>query len=438
MKKRLVSIVAGVLAAVLLIGLVASAIPAGAVENEAISELERQIAEMEAKGDELQGKIDELEQKVSENMSQMEKAVAEKNVIDQEIALLHQQKANLNDQIATYGLLIADKQEDLDEAEKQLDELREKNKERIRAMEEDGELSYWAVLFEANSFFDLLDRMNMIEEIANSDHRRLQEIRTAADRVAAAQEVLTREKDALVEKKAELTAMETRLEERREKSDTLLAELNAMGEEFEMYMVEKEEEMEQLSSEIAAKNKELEHEKWVQASIEASIEESIQESIRESQEAEEKDDPVPPPTESSGGSDTPPQGLKWIAPCRYIRISSPFGMRLHPIHNTWMMHNGVDLAAPKGRTVSATRAGVVITAEWSDAYGFYVVIDHGDGFQSLYAHMTHYVVSVGETVSQGEKIGEVGSTGYSTGPHLHFEIHYNGTPVNPCEYAPLT
>ncbi len=421
MKKCLVSIVAGVMAALLLIGLVASAIPVGAAENEAIRELERQIAEMEAKGDEIQGKIDELEQKVSANMSQMEKAVAEKNVIDQEIALLHQQKANLNDQIATYGLLIADKQEDLDEAEKRLDELRKKNKERIRAMEEDGELSYWAVLFEANSFFDLLDRMNMIEEIANSDHRRLREIRTAADRVAAVQEELTREKDALVEKKAELMQMETRLEERRGESDTLLAELNAMGEAYENYILEKEAEMTALSQQIATKSDELdeakkrEYEQWLSTSE--------------------------PATTQPGGNDGPPSnavdGRTWAVPVKYVKLTSPYGMRMHPIHNVWMMHTGVDLGAPAGRDIWATRGGVVVTADSSEAYGNYVIIDHGDGFRSLYAHMTHYVVEEGQLVGQGQKIGEVGSTGYSNGPHLHFEIHYNGSTVNPAEYVNL-
>ncbi len=427
-KKLLVSILAGVMALLMLLGLIANILPSTVYAAASSSEIEKQIEELEKKGDSIQDKIDELEQKASENLSEMEKAVAEKDVIDQEIALLHQQQTNLNDQIAAYGLLIADKQEELDAAEARLAELNEKNKERIRAMEEDGALSYWSVLFKANDFSDLLDRLNMMEEIAASDRRRLKEMSAAAREVAEARAALEEEKNALVEKKAELTAMEAQLEDRRAEADTLLAKLNAMGEEYENFILEKEEEMNALSQEIAAKNDELdeakkrEYEQWLSTSVPPTTQ--------------------PQPGDDGGDDDDGPpsnvvDGLTWVVPVKYIKLTSPYGMRMHPIHHVWMMHSGVDLAAPAGRDIWATRSGVVVTATHNEAYGNYVIIDHGDGFRSLYAHMTHYVVEEGQYVGQGQKIGEVGSTGYSTGPHLHFEIHYNGSTVNPAEYVNL-
>ncbi len=437
MKKRklLISILAGFLAALLLLGLLAGLMPSPA-NAASSSEIKEQIEALEAQGDQIQSKIDELNQQFSENMSEMERIVAQKNVIDQQVALLHQQQVNLNEQIAAYGVLIADKQAELDEAQNRLAELNEKNKERIRAMEEDGDLSYWSVLFEANSFMDLLDRVNMIEEIAASDRRRLNEMRVAARQVEQAQAALTEEKQALLAKKEELAVMEADMEAQRAEADALLTQLNALGEEYENYILEREAEMTALSQQIAQKNNEYDeakHKEWE----ESSIAQSIKDSIAAEQTTAPTSKPDPEPEENDGPPDHVVEGLTWVVPVKYIRVTSPYGMRMHPIHHVWMMHTGIDLAAPKGRPVWATRAGVVVTAAWSDAYGNYVVIDHGDGFQSLYAHMTHYEVYEGQFVNAGEKIGEVGSTGNSTGPHLHFEIHYNGSTVNPAEYVNL-
>jgi murein DD-endopeptidase MepM/ murein hydrolase activator NlpD len=109
-------------------------------------------------------------------------------------------------------------------------------------------------------------------------------------------------------------------------------------------------------------------------------------------------------------------------------------MRLHPVYKVWKMHKGVDLASSKNDPIVAVRSGVVSRATYDSSSGYYVVVNHGDGFSSLYMHMTHYEVSVGQTVSAGQLLGYVGSTGVSTGPHLHFSITYNGTHVNPADY----
>jgi murein DD-endopeptidase MepM/ murein hydrolase activator NlpD len=115
-------------------------------------------------------------------------------------------------------------------------------------------------------------------------------------------------------------------------------------------------------------------------------------------------------------------------------VASPFGNRLHPIYGTYRQHTGVDLSCSNGAPIAAAGSGVVIQAGWNGGYGNAVMIDHGNGLATLYGHQSSIAVSNGESVTRGETIGYVGSTGASTGPHLHFETRVNGTPVNPCPY----
>ncbi len=432
-RKKLVSILAGIMAAIMVLSLILSLIPVARAASS--SEIKQQIEAMKAQRKEMQEKRAEIEADLQANEDEIAKIVAEKNVIDQEIGILYAEINNINDTIAAYNLLIADKQDELDEAEARYEELNEKNKERIRTMEEEGELSYWAVLFKANSFSDLLDRLNMIEEIAAADQRRLKELDKAAEAVENARDELQAEKEDAEETRAELAAAEAEMEAKRAEADALINELLSKGEDIHAMLHEAEDAEADLANEIAGKEQEYKDAKKKE---------------EEAYWAAYWATYVPPttaaPTQPTGGStsnDNPgsnagnPSSATWMVPCSYVMLTSAFGPRNSPTAGASSYHQGVDLAGPEGTTIVASRAGTVVSAKYSNSGGYMVTIDHGDGFKSVYMHMTHFTVGSGQYVSQGQKIGEMGSTGISTGSHLHFGIAYNGEYVNPAYYVPL-
>jgi len=140
-------------------------------------------------------------------------------------------------------------------------------------------------------------------------------------------------------------------------------------------------------------------------------------------------------TEESGSSGTADEG--WKVPIDYIANTSPFGEREQPTAGASTNHKGVDLAAPENTEIGAARSGTVLVAEYDPSAGYYVVIEHDNGYRSVYMHMNYFDVQVGQQVSQGETIGYCGSTGVSTGSHLHFGISQNGVYKNPADYIPV-
>lgn len=412
LRKRIISILAGVLVAALVLGLLSGIFPIIAhAKNSA--EIKSEINELEDKKAQIDAEIKDLQGQVDENMGEMEKLVAEKNVIDQEVFLLHEQIRTINDQIAAYSALIADQQDELDRNEAHLAQLQEQHKERIRAMEKNGSLSYWSVIFKANNFIDLLDRLKMVQEIAKADQQRMRDIAAAAQAVAETKQTLESEKTSLEATRTQLDEAQVVLEEKRAKADAVLAELAAKGEEYEALVEEAEASRSELKQAILEKEEEYDEAKdreyklWLQQN----------------------------PPGGTAGSSSVVDGITWLVPISYTHFSSPFGYRIHPIYGTWKFHYGVDLSAPQGTPIYASRSGVVNVAAYeAGGAGYYVNIDHKDGFTTRYMHMTHYIVSPGQYVYAGQVIGYCGSTGASTGPHLHFSVYYNGTPVNPANY----
>jgi len=410
-RKKPVQILAGIMAAIMVLTLVLSLIPAK-VSAASSSEIRKQLNKLKDEKKEITAQIEEVQGLYDANATEIDGLISQKNAIDQEITLLHQQVDNINQQIATYAVLIADKQDELDDAQERLDYLTEKNKERVRAMEEEGKLSYWSIVFKANSFSDLLDRMDMMQEINAADHRRLMEMAEAAQLVETTQAELAAQKDELETTRTELHDAELVLEAKREEADGILTELIARGDEFQAKLDESEELQSQLMNEIAQAEKDLkvaEYKEWLATSR-------------------------PSGTETDPSSQTP-NSSGWIKPLRSYTITSSFGNRVHPVLGYTRFHEGVDMAAYTNTPIYAARGGKVTKAAYQDGgAGYYVNINHGDGFSSIYMHMTRYIVSAGQYVSQGQVIGYVGSTGLSTGPHLHFGIAKNGSYVNPMKY----
>ena len=428
-RKRLVSVLAGVMAAVLLLTLLMSILPtfAGAASS---GEIRKQIIALQQERKEVQNQIADVKKQYKENENEIADLIAQKNVVDQEIQLLNTQIININEQISAYNLLIADKQDELDTAEDRLEALNQENKERIRTMEEEGEVSYWEVLFKANSFSDLLDRLNMVEEIAASDKRRLQELSDAANKVEEAQAELETEKGELETTKKDLDDTQAEMNEKNKESEALLQELLQKADDLQALEEECKEQENAFLKQIAAMEvqfnaaKQREWEAWKATS-------------------------VPPTTQaggtggsSSGGTSGSSGGGSggsggWLVPCSYTSITSPFGNRVSSTSGPSTYQQGVDLDTGTGDPLYASRAGVVTVAGWGNAAGNYVQINHQDGFSSIYMHLSSSCVSAGQIVSAGQLIGATGATGITTGDHLHFGISYNGVYVNPCNYVAL-
>lgn len=449
-RKKLVSILAGVMAAIMLLTLIFSLLPMRATAASS-SEIRKQINALQENRKDIKNQISDLQTQYQQNSDDIADIVARKNVIDQEIGLLHTEIININEQISAYSVLIADQQEELDKAQDRYDELNADCKTRIQAMEEEGTVSYWEVLFKAKNFSDLLDRLNMVEEIASSDTRRLQELSDAAQRVETAQQELAAEKGELEGTRTELDNAQNELDVKRQEADDLIVQLIAKSEELKQQQVDLEEEDEALLDEIARKEQEYNEaklEEWLAYMATyvppTTVAPTISISDPNGNNSGTNNGSTDSGGSSSGGnsssggsSSNVTVGSSWLVPCSYRMVSSPFGFRESPTTGASKYHQGVDLAAPAGTPIIASRGGTVTVAGYSNSAGYYVTINHGDGFSSIYMHMTNYVVSSGQKVNQGQTIGYVGSTGISTGNHLHFGIAQNGAYVNPCNYVGL-
>ena len=380
--------------------------PAFAVSS---ADIQDELDELEKKADAIKEQQDALQEKIDENDQKTLSVVDQRAQVDQQVTLIYQEVQNLNEQLKQYNLLIAEKQASLDALQQEQSDLLERYKQRLRAMQEQGDISYWAVIFRANSFSEMLNRIAMVEEIARSDQRMMDELRSLAGELLSAKEELAAQKTAVEEKKTELAAAEIELAAKREESEALLDELIANAQEYDAEMEKYDDLKNQIAEEIAQKEKEY------------------------NEKLEEENRYNNPGSSGGGGSSG---GFLYPLPRNCGSwCTSPYGYRYHPISGTYSFHSGVDLAASGGTPIYASKSGTVTTATYAQySWGNYVVINHGDGFSTLYAHMLYYAVSVGQYVNQGDVIGYVGSTGNSNGNHLHFNVYYNGALQNPFDY----
>lgn len=417
-------VIVSVIALVLILSIISGVIVM-AVSAKTSAEIQAEIDALQEQSEELAAEREALESEIAANETKTLTIVEQKSQVDREIELTRQEIVLVNEEIHQYNLLIAEKQSELDELEAEQEELFGRYELRMRAMQEQGEISYWAVFFQSKSFADMLNSRAMIEEIAKCDQRMLDEMRALSAEVLAAKDALAEEKMNLEAKRLELDEAEQLLEEKRAESDELLAQLNA----DRQALLEEAEKYESMEADLSAQI--------------AQMEQELTDALRAEWEAAhppQPDDGGDGDGDSDGGSDSdiPSSGESFLYPLPPgAVITSSYGYRIHPITGNYSLHNGVDLAIYQGAPIYATKSGYVSTATYNYVYGYYVTINHMDGYSSLYGHMTNYTVSEGEYVTRGQIIGYVGSTGWSTGSHLHFTIYYNGSTVNPMDYVTL-
>lgn len=420
-KRILTSVIAIVLVAGLLFGLGASIINALAARSDDIQD---ELSNLQNEADSIKEKKQALQDEINANKSETKDVVQQKSEIDRSVELTREQIDNTESQIREYNKLISAKQEELDDLIAQEAERTELYQKRLREIEEGGtKVSYWAILFKAADFSDLLERIDMIQEIEQSDRQMLENLKESARRIAASREDLASEKILLEEQKDLLAVQKDELAQQREEADKLLVKLNEQLSQMEDKFSEYEQMEDDLVAQIAAA--EVEYQKQ--------LERERQQQQQQTGGSSSSD------TGSSGGSSSSSssssESFMYPLPAGTSWVSCAYGYREHPITHNYSFHTGVDLAASTGTPIYASKSGYVSTSTYTYVYGNYVTINHGDGYSTLYGHMDYYVVSAGDYVSRGQIIGYVGSTGWSTGSHLHFTIYYNGSTVNPLNYV---
>ena len=423
-RTKIVRIISIVLAAVILLSLVSTALIV-MVHAARSAEIKSKLADLRAKQAEIQKQSDELEKSIAENKDQTKTLVSQKAEIDQEMEMSRQKIENLNEQIQQLNLLIAEKQTELEASVAKEEALQKQYKARLRSMEETGSVSYWSILFRASSFSDLLDRVDMIREIAESDQLMLKQLSAATQAVETERADLEQQKLDLQQTEDDLAVEQAELETKRAKADTLITQMQveyaSLSDEFLAAEADEAAVREQIKKAETDYFNALAKEQAAAAAAAAAANKPSSGSNSSS-------------SSSSGGASS--GGFAF--PLAYSTgVTCAYGPRVHPINGNKSFHYGVDLAAGMNTEIYATKSGTVTGATYGEANGYYVTINHGDGYSSIYAHMTNYVVSVGDSVKQGQLIGYVGTTGWSTGPHLHFEILYNGSNVNPMNYISL-
>lgn len=423
-RKTIVRIVCVVLCVVMLIPLVVNAL-VGVVSAKSSSEIRKELDALKGEAGEIEAEGQALEKELNANKTETQSTIDEKVAIDMRISLTEAEIQNTNSQIQQYGLLIAEKQSELEDAEAELQAMNEKYKARIRAMEEAGKVSYWSILFKANSFSDLLSRIDSIHEVAEADKRMLSEMEAMAASIQADRQELEHEMAEQKAAKDELAEMEKTLEQQRQKADELIVALSEEAGALSEAYLAKEEEADALRQQILAAQKEYEKA--------LSREEAERLAEQNKHNAAGGSGGSVSGSGSAGSSGGAASGF--TAPLPAMTVTCPYGWRTHPIYGDRRYHSGTDLGAAAGTPIKAIAAGTVTSASYSNAYGYHVSISHGNGYGSMYGHMTNYIVSAGQYVSQGQVIGYVGSTGWSTGPHLHLEMYLNGATVNPMDYV---
>lgn len=355
-------------------------------------------ADIDKLKDELSGMNSEkaqLEKELKSIQNNKNTALAQKENIDKQINILQSEIRNVESLISEYETLIEQTEQEIRENEEEEKRQYEKFCARVRSMEERGTVSYWSVLFNAASFSDLLSAMDFISEIMDSDQKVIDDLRALREQIEQKKATLEASlaeqqtaKETLVTKKNELNTQ-------RAAAEKVLADLKANEAQYKQVIAEQDAAMERQQAEIVRLSREL----------------------------------------AAKNGDTTATLGGYIWPCASRYITSPLGARYTGIAGASTNHAGIDIGRVGYTTQAvAAKAGTVIISAYNKYRGNYVVVSHGSGNTTTYQHLSSRSVNVGDYVAQGQVVGITGTTGVSSGPHLHFEITENGKIVNPLNY----
>ena len=392
---------------VLMMGTVVSEaipVPAYAVTQSQIDELKEQRNVIRAQRQEKQAIVEALEAEKAD-------VVAQKQAMDERNMYTLQQIQLNNQEIELYDEMIAEKAAELEEAQRLENEQLERHRARVRAMEEYGGDNILAIISKSDSFSDMLTAMDDVGEIMESD-RQLE--------------------DAYIAARENTESVKADYEDTRAELEELKAQLKAEQEELEKDIEEAIQIILDLENDLENRQAEYDAIMAAEDAANATIDKLVAE--LEAQRAAEAAAAAAAAGGSSGGGSANASGSFLWPVASYVYVSSRFGLRVHPITGKTKSHTGIDIASNQGTAVYASDGGTVTLAGWNGGYGNCIMIDHGNGYVTLYGHLSSISVSVGQTVSQGATIGAVGSTGNSTGPHLHFEVLKNGTRIDPEQF----
>lgn len=400
LKKKIKPILAFALAVIMTMSAMLSVMP-----SSALAVTQSEIDSLQSQKNALNDQKSDIQATINSLQGQQNAQIELKNALDEKNAITVKQILNLNEQIELHTELIAQKTEEVEEAQKVADEQLEKYKVRVRAMEESGRYSYIEVLFGANSIGEFLSLIDDIGDIMRSDKELENSYREAV---------------------ADLKAVKAEYEEAK-------AEMESSKQELEALKVQQEKDIAEAAAVISALQSDISSNSEFLSQLSAQ-EKALQDEI--TRKVNELNAQQKPSSGGSSGSAVGSGNLVWPSYCTYI--TSRQGPRIHPVTGEYKNHGGTDIGASYGTAIWAADSGTVVCSAdgWNGGWGNYVMIDHGNGMQTLYAHMSSRAVSVGQTVSRGQVIGYVGSTGMSTGPHLHFEMYINGSRVDPETYYP--
>lgn len=374
-----------------------------AVTSQDAEDAREQVSSMEDEMEKVQQTLTDLEGLKNDTAAYVRELDLSLEQLGAELSSLEEQRISKEEEIAAA-------QQELEEARQTEENQYEAMKLRIRYMYERGETSYFDILLQSENIADMLNRAEYISQIAEYDRNQLELYARTKEEVAQKEAVLEQEH-------SELLAVQEATEAKQASVETLLAN--------------KQQELQSYEAQIAsAENQISEYEKDI-ALQEARIKEIEEEIRRQEEEARKQAEAAGTTYKTTSLGD-----INFIWPCpSSSRITSGFGGRSSPTEGASSNHKGIDIGASTGSDILAAAGGTVTISTYSSSAGNYIMISHGGGVSTVYMHCSQRLVEVGDTVSQGQVIAKVGSTGYSTGPHLHFEIRSGGGNVDPSLYV---